>query len=116
MLSTVADAGPAFAWDLIGSKVVTDRVDRDVIQMPGPGRFKQIRICVYRNPVRIYDVDVRFANGGHQDIKLARRINAGRCSRAIDLKGPRRDIAFIKFIYEETSLKLRRATVRVFGR
>lgn len=115
-IMAISIPGPAFAWDLIGTRVVTDRVDRDVVHASGPRRFKQIKICVFRNPVRFYDVDVRFANGGRQDVKIARRINAGRCTRAIDLKGPKRNIAYVKFIYEETSLKLRRATVRVFGR
>lgn len=112
----VASTNPAAAWDLIGSKVVTDRVDRDIVHVAGPRRFKHIRICVERNPVHFYDVDVRFANGGKQDVKVARRINPGNCTRAINLRGPKRDIASIKFIYEETSLKLRRATVRVFGK
>lgn len=115
-LSIAVSTGPVFAWDLIGTRVVTDRVDRDVVHAAGPRRFKQIKICVFRNPVRFYDVDVRFANGGRQDVKIARRINAGRCTRAIDLKGPKRNVAHVRFIYEETSLKLRRATVRVFGR
>lgn len=107
---------PAGAWELIGKKNVTDRLDRDIIRKPGPRRFGQIRLCVSRNPVRFYDVDVRFANGGHQDVKIARRIAPGHCTRAIDLKGGRRDLRSVKFLYEETSLKLRRATVRLFAR
>ncbi len=114
--SLLATTGQAAAWDLIGSRVVTDKVDRDVIYLNGPRRFKEIRFCVFRNPVRFYDVDIRFANGGNQDIKIAKRINPGHCTRAINLRGPSRDIAHIKFIYEEASVKLRRATVRVFGR
>lgn len=111
------NASPASAWDSIGSRVVTDRVDRDIIHAPGPKRYRQIKICVNRNPVHFYDVDVRFANGGRQDVKIAKRINAGYCTRAINLKGPaRRNIRYVKFIYEETSFKLRRATVRLFGR
>ncbi|WP_155983446.1 hypothetical protein [Nitratireductor aquibiodomus] len=107
----------AGAWELIGKKNVTDRLDHDIIFKPGPRRFAQIRLCVSRNPVRFYDVDVRFANGGHQDVKIARRIEPGHCTRATNLKGPGpRDLRSVKFLYEESSLKLRRATVRLFAR
>lgn len=116
ILIGVASPSPSGAWELIGKKNVTDRLDRDIIHKPGPRRFGQIRLCVSRNPVRFYDVDVRFANGGQQDVKIARRINPGHCTRAIDLKGGRRDLRSVKFLYEETSLKLRRATVRLFAR
>ncbi len=114
--SSLFVSGPVLAWDIIGSKVVTDRIDHDVIHAKGPRRFKQIKICVFRNPVHFYDVDVHFANNGHQDIKVAKRINPGHCTRVIDLKGPKRNIRTISFLYEETSMKLRRATVRVLGR
>jgi hypothetical protein len=106
----------AHAWEHLGSRVVNDKAEVDVIRLPGPRRYKQIRLCVGRHPVRFHDVDVRFANGGHQDIKIASRINPGRCTRAIDLKGGRRDIALVRFYYEETSVRLRRASVSVFGR
>jgi hypothetical protein len=107
---------PAGAWELIGKKNVTDRLDHDIIHKPGPRRFGQIRLCVSRNPVRFYDVDVHFANGRRQDVNIARRIEPGHCTRAINLKGGRRDLRSVKFLYEETSLKLRRATVRLFAR
>jgi hypothetical protein len=80
-------------------------------------RFTQIKICVYRHPVRIYDVDVIFNNGGHQDVEVRARINPGGCTRDIDLVGDDRDIRRITMLYEETSWGRRKtATVRVFGR
>lgn len=106
----------AGAWELIGTKNVTDRVDFDILRAPGPRLYNKIRICVSRNPVHFYDVDVHFANFGHQDIKIAKRINVGRCTRVIDLKSGKRDITYVKFLYEETSLKSRRATVSLYGR
>lgn len=117
LFGTVANAAPAGAWDLLGQRTVSDRTDHDAIWLNGHRRFKQIKLCVYRNPVRIYDLDVNFDNGGHQDVSVRRRINAGDCTRAIDLNGHRRDIKNIKMTYEETSWGRRRtATVRVFGR
>ena len=117
LLSSVATAAPAGAWDLLGERLVTDRMDHDELWLNGHRRFKQIKLCVYRNPIRIYDLDVNYDNGGHQDVSVRHRINAGDCTRAIDLNGWRRDIKNIKMTYEETSWGRRRtATVRIFGR
>lgn len=64
---------------------------------------------------RIALLGIRFRNGGDQDVRIAARINPGNCARAVDLKGGRRDIWAIDFVYEETSIRLRRAVVRVFA-
>ena len=109
-------AAPAHAWDLIATRQVTDRVENDSIVLPGPRDFRQIKFCVARNPVEFHDVDVYFANGGHQDIAIRDRIPAGGCSRVIDLEGGDRNITRIDFRYEETSARRAVATVKVFGR
>jgi hypothetical protein len=112
-----AAASPAAAWTLLGERIVRDRMDHDEIWLEGHRRFTQIKICVYRHPVRVYDVDVNFNNGGHQDVEVRDRINPGTCTRDIDLTGDDRDIRNIKMLYEETSWGRRKtATVRVFGR
>ena len=116
ILAMTPETSEAGGWRLIGKKSVTDRLDHDILHAPGPRRYSKIRICVHRNPVRFYDLDVRFAYGGKQDVRIARRINAGRCSRAIKLKGGKRNIRYVKFLYEETSLRYRRATVSLYGR
>jgi hypothetical protein len=115
ILSTVAMVSPALAWVQIAERVVTDRYDVDVINMPGNATFRRIKVCVYNNPVHFYDFDVYFRNGGHQDVSVRQRINAGECTRVIDLNGGRRNIDRIKFKYEETSWFIGRAVVRVFG-
>jgi hypothetical protein len=115
-VGTVAAAAPAAAWTLLGERVVRDRVDHDEIWLEGHRQFSQIKICVYRHPVHVYDVDVRFNNGGHQDVQVRSRIAPGTCTRDIDLIGDDRDIRNIKMLYEETSRGKRTATVRVFGR
>lgn len=105
----------AASWVLLGSKNVRDRVDYDEIVLAGHRTFSQIKLCVQRHPVRIYNVDVYFNNGGNQDIELRERIGAGSCSRVIDLDGGSRDIARIRLVYEETSALPRTATVNVYG-
>jgi hypothetical protein len=114
-LSTAFTAAPAMAWDQVGERVVTDRLDVDVINLPGNRKFSRLKVCVYDNPVHFYDFDVFFRNGGHQDVSVRARINPGECTRNIDLKGGQRNIDRIKFKYEETSWFIGRATVRVFA-
>ncbi|MBN8608477.1 MAG: DUF2541 family protein [Caulobacterales bacterium] len=108
-------ATPSFAWTQIGARDVRDRTDRDTIVVEGPRQFERIKLCVYRQPVHFLDVDVRFANGGHQDVSVRERINPGQCTRAIDLNGDDRNITTISMLYEETSFRRRHATVRLFA-
>jgi hypothetical protein len=114
-LSTAFGASPAFAWDQVAERVVTDRLDVDVIFLPGARKFSRVKVCVADNPVHFYDFDIFFRNGGHQDVSVRSRINPGECTRNIDLKGGMRNIDRIKFKYEETSWFIGRATVRVFA-
>jgi hypothetical protein len=112
----LAAASPALAWDVVGTRDVRDRTERDTIALNGHRQFDRIKLCVYRNPVHFLDLDVRFRNGGHQDVSLRQRINPGECTRVIDLVGDDRDITTISMVYEETSYRRRaHATVRVFA-
>lgn len=116
-LGLTAAAAPAFAWVEVARRVVTDGMDVDVVSLPGWRRYDEIKLCVKRHPVRFYDLDVNFANGGHQDIEVRDRINPGGCTRNIDLRGYDRDIASIKLKYEETSWGRRKtATVVILAR
>lgn len=109
-------ATPAVAWDMIGAREVRDRTERDTFVLPGARRFDRIKLCVYRNPVHFHDLDIRFRNGGHQDVSIRRRINPGECTRDIDLAGDDRNITAVSMVYEETSWGRRRtATVRLFA-
>jgi Protein of unknown function (DUF2541) len=115
LVSTLAVATPAFAWDLLGTFNVRDRVDVDTLTLPGNRTFQRIKVCAYRHPVHIIDIDIHYANGGHQDVDTRWQINAGDCTRNIDLNGANRNISAIVLKYEENSWKRRTATVRVFG-
>lgn len=113
---SVATVAPAqAAWVQIAERVVTDRIDVDNIVLPGPVRYRKLKVCVFDHPVHFYDMDVFFANGGHQDVTLRARLNAGECTRVIDLNGGARNINRIRFKYEETSWFIARAVVRVYG-
>ena len=115
LVIVAACATPAAAWTQIGAREVRDRTDRDVVVVEGPRRFERIKLCVYRNPVHFYDLDVFYRNGGRQDVSVRSRINPGECTRAIDLNGNDRNITRVAMVYEETSFRRRTATVRVFA-
>jgi hypothetical protein len=115
LVSAIAFATPAFAWDLLGQLNVRERVDVDTITLPGNRKFDRIKLCAFRAPVHIIDIDVHFENGGHQDINTRFQIRPGDCTRNIDLNGNNRNIRSIVLKYEENSWRLGTATVRVFG-
>jgi hypothetical protein len=114
-IATTAIATPAFAWTELGVRDVADRTDHDTIRVGGYRDFNHIRLCVYRNPIRMYDLHVRFGNGRGQDVSVRDIIGPGQCTRAIDLNGRERHIDRIDMTYEETSWHRATATVRVFG-
>lgn len=115
LVSAIAITTPAYAWDLLGQLNVRERVDVDTITLPGNRKFDRIKVCAYRNPVHIIDIDVHYENGGHQDIDTRWQIQPGDCTRNIDLNGNNRNIRAIVLKYEENSWRNRTATVRVFG-
>lgn len=83
----------ANAWQQVGCQQADFKRDADVITVRGKERHKLIRVCVEQRGLKMRDLDVVFANGGHQDVQVCKNIGAGSCDRAIDLKGNKRNIA-----------------------
>ena len=81
--------------------------------MPGFTRQSMVRVCAINAPLHLRDLDIRFANGGHQDARTRAVLGAGTCTRAIDLRGNRRDIASVTMKYEPIARSMRRPLVRV---
>lgn len=112
----VATATPALAWEFLGTRDVRDAVDHDAITLPGKHQFSRIRLCVYQRPVHFIDLDVRFANGGTQDVPVRAVIRPGQCTRAIDLVGDDRNISAVHMVYEaNTRRRGVGAQIRLFG-
>jgi hypothetical protein len=102
-LLALAVAAPSAAqaqWVLLGEKTVALHGDRDIVSARGEGAFSRIRLCVRRRPVRFYDLDVVFGNGGRQDLQIRNVIGPGDCTRAINIRGGRRFIRRIIMKYE----------------
>ncbi len=99
-------------WRTIGYTQVDGR-DSDRINLPGVTRQRAIRLCSMNAPLRLRDFDIRFANGGRQDVNTRAVLPAGRCTRAVDLRGNRRDIDSVRLRYEPIARRGYRPVVRV---
>jgi len=87
-------------WRVIGYKVVNGGSDTDWVYTPGSQRYRQLRICAFNAPLGMRDVDVYFANGGHQDVATRDILRPGTCTRTIAVKGHvARDITRIRLKY-----------------
>jgi len=99
-------------WRTIAYATVGGR-DTDTIALPGRTRQTAVRLCTMNAPIRLRDFDIRFENGRTQDANTRARLGAGQCTRAIDLRGNRRDIERIRLRYEPIARGGRRPLVRV---
>ena len=117
--ATLIGAAPADAqrwndrgWNTIGYTRVDGR-DSDTIYVPGRTRQSAVRLCAINQPLHLRDFDIRFANGRRQDVDTRAVLRAGTCTRAVDLRGNRRDIASIRLRYEPITRASQRPVVRV---
>jgi len=111
-------AGPASAqgrWELLGQRQVGFQVDRDAVSGRGQGRFSVIRICVASAPVHFRDVDVVFANGQRQQLRVNAFVRAGGCTANLDLRGEARRISRVEMAYNAVPNFRGRALVSVYG-
>jgi len=99
-------------WRTIGFTRVDGR-DSDTINLPGRTRQSAIRLCAMNQPLQLRDFDIRFENGRRQDVNTRAVLAAGRCTRAVDLRGNRRDIASVRLRYEPIRRTWQRPIVRV---
>lgn len=104
-------------WELLGERVVTDRVDHDTIVVTrAKGTFKAVMVRVLERAVQFHSMKIHFADGETQEVELRDVIPAGGRSRVIDVEGRDRVIETIEFVYDAQSLGGRTARVRVFGK
>lgn len=103
-LSMPLSADAQRRWETIGSREVNGGIDRDVIAVRGNERFRAIRLCANRRPVRLIDADVVYANGARQDMQAAALLSAGECTRPLNLNGRRRDIQSVRLSYAKFRL------------
>ena len=99
-------------WRTVAYTRVNGR-DTDTIHMRGHIRERRIRVCAINQPLNLRDFDIRFENGGHQNVNTRAVLRAGTCTRAVDLRGNRRDINAVRLRYSPIYRSFLRPYVRV---
>jgi hypothetical protein len=117
-LAATLGAAPLIAqdWELLGTRQVSFRAEKDVIPATGrEGVFGAIKLEVEGGNLEMFNIRVVFGDGSvfAPDTRLTFR--EGSWSRTIDLPGTVRVIRRIEFLYR-SELRRGRATVRVYGR
>ena len=117
LVATTPAAAQQWRWNESGWRTIgytrVDGRDSDTIHLAGVTRQREIRLCAISSPLRLRDFDVRFANGTRQDVDTRAVLPAGRCTRAVDLRGNRRDIDSVRLRYEPITRVAMRPVVRV---
>lgn len=105
-LATLAAAMPAAAqfgggrWVTVATQTVNRTAETDIVTLRGNQRYSAMRLCAARRGIRIRDVDALYENGGRQDFQVRDFLPDGRCTRALDFKGKRRNIYQIRLRYD----------------
>ena len=90
----------AASWYFLGKRKVNGLVDVDQIDVgAGAGTFDKIKLKVTGNDLMIYDLDVRYSNGGHDDIPVRLLIPQGGWTRNLDLRYSNRHLRHVRFTY-----------------
>lgn len=103
-------------WDLLGELTVADGAEQDILSVPGSRTYSQLRLCAQRKSVRVFGLDVRFANGARQALPVRRLVLAGDCTRPLTVAGGNRNISAVRIAYWAENFGVTRARVRVFAR
>ena len=115
--SLAATRAEAATWYSLGTRRVNGLVDVDQINVgAGAGVFDKIRLKVTGNDLMIYDLDVRYGNGAHDDIPVRLLIPQGSMTRVIDLRHHDRFIRHVRFTYGKFPNGQGPTYVELFGR
>lgn len=103
-------------WTLLGSRRVSFRAERDVIEVGlREGLFNAIKIEVHDGDLEMYNIRLTFGNGDTWSPNTRLVFREESRSRTIDLPGEARFIRRVEFWYR-SRLGRGQATVRVFAR
>lgn len=116
LLSTASFAQRRGGWQYLGEAHVDGGRDHDNISVPGGARFRSIQLRVDNGPIEFDHVIVHYANGANDELSVRQVIPAGGSTRAIDLRGKRRDIRSVELFYGRAHRREGRPSVKLFGR
>jgi len=111
--SSVAQA----KWEKLGSRVVNYGLDRDVIHVGAQrGGFTKLKVAVSGGAINMHKMIVEYQNGTKESIDLRFNFSKKSASRVIDIRGGKRLIRDITFVYDTKNLSRTKAKVHVLGR
>jgi hypothetical protein len=103
-------------WFYIATTEVRLSGERDVVNVHGKEIFRAIKFRVTRNPVEVFDLNVVFENGQHQNFPVKNIFQQGTESRALTFQGNNRRIRSIIFNYRTRGhFFTQRAHVQIYG-
>jgi hypothetical protein len=97
LLLALAPEAQARTWERLGSRTVEPRAALDRIILAEPERYRAIRLCAGRRAVRVYDLDVRHANGRRYDVRTPNMVPAYCCNRSLSLPTRRSALVAVSF-------------------
>ena len=118
-LAMLLASGPALAghWKKLGTRQVSDRVDHDTIKVgAAEGRLTKLQLRSRRSSIRVRRVVVHFGNDTTQKFEKNFTISKGDESPVLDLDGGERVVRRVEFVYEESSIRRKKAQVVLWGR
>ena len=104
-------------WDRLGSRLVDYRADFDVMQVGAKdGGFTKLKVMVTGGALNMHRMVITYMNGTKEEIQLRNSFARGTTSRVIDIKGGKRLIKNIKFVYDTKNIARKKAKIHVYGR
>ncbi len=95
---------PPANWVDLGCKSVGFLGDRDTLPVNSEERFKALRLRSQGYDIELLEMLVRFGNGGRENYVIRSVIPSGSRTNAIDLRGERRRISQIDFLYRARAI------------
>lgn len=104
-------------WVKIGSKKANYSLDMDVLEVgPNMGSFKKLKLAVSGGNLNMHRMVVHYQNGTKEEVELRQNFSKKSASRTIDLKGVKRNLKKISFVYDTKNGANRKAKIHVFGK
>lgn len=90
MVATAVPAEPQRGrWNTLGTATLRLDSSQGIIRVRGTDRYREIRLCVERRPVRIETARIEFASrGGPQVLTIRRTVGSGQCTAPERLRRP----------------------------
>ena len=111
------EAGNKDSWQLLGTTEAKFTSDHDAIIIVGPyDHYKKLKFKVTNAPITLKRLSIRYDDGGlPETAEGSYHISKGSESRALTLKGSKRNLKTIEFFYDPKELHSVHATVSLYG-